>query len=749
MTTTYSCREIINTQNLNKIITAKKTDYNTLTELKKLKRRLGKSNEHVVKFKLSNDGENPGRLYPQRGAMSLQNLKKDVRKALTHDNYTDIDMVNAHPTILSQLFARLKIPCPMMDKYVKNRDSLLAETGMPRDDAKLAFIRLMYGGKPCGGATPFMIDFHAELMANATKILGLGKYHKYKDMGEIRKPTNAVGSALGYLAQDIERELVMTMIKTFEGGDYKYEVGTVIHDGFLVKSLDVKDEVLRSAEQAVKDKYDYDIALEKKDLTDFEEDALWGVDNDGEEADEEESETEMARTFIAWLDANGHRVICFENKFFWFDPRLGVYRDDFRQLRVLINDCPELPEDKRGLTKFQDCIEKQVKALLDEDADFGFNLIDTTYRKIPFKNGVYCVVSKKLIDYNRDMVFTKRGTIDYEPQSEELKNEVYNKLFLGVFGKKEIAEYFLKCLARSVAGEVEDKLFFIVQGRTNSGKGGITDGVFNVFQSIFGNYNIGNLCKKRADGDIAKINSWKVPLRTCRVAIANEKSSEKIDGEAMKMCASGGDPQTARQNNQNESTFKLQCSFWLFCNDPPNFVGLDDAGVERLRIFTTAYKYLLPDKYDAYGDTVPDFVKRADPTLKSEWLKRKDVQQAFAQLICEAWVPERPICPQSILDETKSLVDEISDDAKIQDLIIETGMQDDKLSLPQLQTKLKIEGIDLTITSIKKKLIDMGHSETKFKRDWNPAKEKKIYYLIGAKLATADEHQPIVFSNNY
>ena len=75
--------------------------------------------------------------------------------------------------------------------------------------------------------------------------------------------------------------------------------------------------------------------------------------------------------------------------------------------------------------------------------------------------------------------------------------------------------------------------------------------------------------------------------------------------------------------------------------------------------------------------------------------------------------------------------------------------QDDKLSLPQLQTKLKIEGIDLTITSIKKKLIDMGHSETKFKRDWNPAKEKKIYYLNGAKLATADEQQPIVFSNNY
>jgi hypothetical protein len=241
-----------------------------------------------------------------------------------------------------------------------------------------------------------------------------------------------------------------------------------------------------------------------------------------------------------------------------------------------------------------------------------------------------------------------------------------------------------------------------------------------------------------------------VPLRTCRVAIANEKGGKKIDGEAMKMCASGGDPQTARQNNQNETTFKLQCSFWLFCNDPPNFVGLDDAGVERLRIFTTAYKYLLPDKYGAYGDAVPDFVKRANPAIKTQWLKRKDVQQAFAQLICEAWLPERPDCPQSILDETKSHVDEISDDAKIQDLIIETGKQDDKLSVPLLQTKLKIKGIDLSITSINTRLMDMGYEKGKtLKRDWNQAKERKIYYIIGAKLATADDDEPLVYSNDH
>ena len=110
--------------------------------------------DKLIKFQLANDGENPGRLYPKRGAMSLQSLKKDVRKALTYDTYTDIDMVNAHPTILSPLFAKLKIPCPLMDTYVFEREKILTETGLSRNDAKQAFISLMYGGKPRENAYP-------------------------------------------------------------------------------------------------------------------------------------------------------------------------------------------------------------------------------------------------------------------------------------------------------------------------------------------------------------------------------------------------------------------------------------------------------------------------------------------------------------------------------------------------------------------------------------------------------------------
>ena len=173
MTTTHTCREIINTKNLNRILKAKKTDHDTLTELKKMKRRLKNTNQHKIHFCLSKDGEQAGRLYPKRGAVSLQNLKGDVRKALSHDTYTDVDMVNAHPTILSQLFEREGLTCPHLGRYVAEREACLAETGMTRKDAKTAFILLMYGGKPRENATPFMTDFHTELMLNAAAVLDL------------------------------------------------------------------------------------------------------------------------------------------------------------------------------------------------------------------------------------------------------------------------------------------------------------------------------------------------------------------------------------------------------------------------------------------------------------------------------------------------------------------------------------------------------------------------------------------------
>jgi hypothetical protein len=84
---TYSCREIINTENLDRIIKAKRLDPGQLTQLQRLRKRMKEHHgyAHKVDFAL-NPQERRGRLYPKRGASSVQGLKRDVRKALTHDS---------------------------------------------------------------------------------------------------------------------------------------------------------------------------------------------------------------------------------------------------------------------------------------------------------------------------------------------------------------------------------------------------------------------------------------------------------------------------------------------------------------------------------------------------------------------------------------------------------------------------------------------------------------------------------------
>jgi hypothetical protein len=52
----------------------------------------------------------------------------------------------------------------------------------------------------------------------------------------------------------------------------------------------------------------YDIKLEKKSIKDFNEECLWGAsgDDDGEEELHSESDTDIARHFIAFMEEKGH-----------------------------------------------------------------------------------------------------------------------------------------------------------------------------------------------------------------------------------------------------------------------------------------------------------------------------------------------------------------------------------------------------------------------------------------------------------
>ena len=329
----YTCAEYVNTANLRRILRARKVDRDQLAQLKSLEKRLRAQggDHHRLDFALPDPqvcvDDLFGRLYPKRerggSTPSLQGLKRDVRKALAHDQYTDVDMVNAHPVILSQLFLKLGLACPALERYVAEREAVLAETGLGRDEAKQVFLTLMYGGER-KDPTPFMANFRDEFLTNATVVLASEAYERYRTLAEAKKPANVLGCGISFVAQDLERQLVCCAIQTLQSKGY--EVGTIIHDGFLVRSLGVKDQDLRDAEEAVRHTHGYEVRFIKKSLGDFDESALWDPTDEYEGDADAASHTDLARAFLEWLEDRGHRLVRAEKKIYWYDRARRVPR---------------------------------------------------------------------------------------------------------------------------------------------------------------------------------------------------------------------------------------------------------------------------------------------------------------------------------------------------------------------------------------------------------------------------------------
>ena len=109
-------------------------------QLKKHRRRyvLSKWDKKLVKY---------GRVYCD---YSVTTFKKIVRNTLCKDIYHDIDIVNCHPVLLSQLCELNGIKCDKLNYYIKNREEILYRTichyEIDRSMAKDLYLCIINGG---------------------------------------------------------------------------------------------------------------------------------------------------------------------------------------------------------------------------------------------------------------------------------------------------------------------------------------------------------------------------------------------------------------------------------------------------------------------------------------------------------------------------------------------------------------------------------------------------------------------------
>ena len=148
--------------------------------------------------------------------------------------------------------------------------------------------------------------------------------------------------------------------------DAGYTLGTLIHDGFLIESLDVKDKDLRDAEARVKKETGFRIQLVRKPLNDFNREEILGPEPETPETEDDAvsgGDQENAQLFVKWLTTEGHEIVRKGKDIYWYRPEHGVYTQDLTTLRVFMHECPLLDDPYRSMTKRQDNLKVQLRLI--------------------------------------------------------------------------------------------------------------------------------------------------------------------------------------------------------------------------------------------------------------------------------------------------------------------------------------------------------------------------------------------------
>ena len=104
----------------------RRKQYNIMKEYCRTNIKTRGETKRIYSYTLKTPLDVGGRLY---SGSSIQGLSSKIRGFLFGDITTDIDMKNAHPTILQYLCNLNDIKCPNLTYYIEHRDELLIEYG--------------------------------------------------------------------------------------------------------------------------------------------------------------------------------------------------------------------------------------------------------------------------------------------------------------------------------------------------------------------------------------------------------------------------------------------------------------------------------------------------------------------------------------------------------------------------------------------------------------------------------------------
>ena len=177
-------------------------------------------------------GRNDGRLFGE--ANSIQGLPTNIRGFICDGITTDIDMINAHPTILKKLCEEHNIECAYLSQYINERKKKLNK--IAQDDnisyelAKQKILVATNSNRKINSNNGFFKNYSKEMNKIQKSFMDLTEYDYVKEYA--KKDNNFEGSFINHILCIHENIILNSIIDWVE--TYDISIHSLMFDGIMV-----------------------------------------------------------------------------------------------------------------------------------------------------------------------------------------------------------------------------------------------------------------------------------------------------------------------------------------------------------------------------------------------------------------------------------------------------------------------------------------------------------------------------------
>jgi len=626
-----------------------------------------------------------GRSNPENG-VGLYNIRREIRHTLASENYVDIDIDNAHPSLLLQKLNNAGINAPCLTDYVNNRQEWLdmivkhykintlekvkAEPHLIKDIPKDIFIRILFGGGfkawcdkwELSAAIPNkkIVEFIIEVekinewivMANP-ELLEIAKKNKPDSH-------NINGTACSYYLQECEIQVLEVIYKYCVRNKYIRDDNAVLcADGLMIEKKYYEPELIAELQEEIRNNTEFNLKLSKKEMNLGYNEIL-------------DKHLKFSYQYGQYSTAETAYIfsVLYMNKFVYVGGNLyeytGVYwKKEQDNRNTAINDLlqgefikyitkvvsrmiAETTEEAKADSEF----EKKMKRVNGIMTDVIKNINANGNRKALIDDIIYAITRNHIeMDSHPNLVAFNNGIYDLDkaawikPKYDQYismstgwnwnfagsNHQCLENLLNKIFPNPKIKDHYLMILSTGLWGVSTEKII------NAKGEGGNGKGLLNeLMMSAVGDYGYTapstifiSEIKEGANPAIANLHKKRFVVGT------EPDENKKINTSAIKTIT-GGATVNCRGLYSNNCDTQLALTLIMECNTQPKFDAVNDAISRRLCVipFVSSFKGTQSYEDETFGMSA-DEIKASNIYVANTYFKTKEFQIDNRQTLIE------------------------------------------------------------------------------------------------------------------